>query len=132
MKKPICSATCLAFLQNKVLVKQARLNPKAFMKIRSLLLAAVFFFMTLSLLAGSLVNQYFPMNNGDSRYYQDHSNPSYKATEFITQTSYNGYSVFSLNFHDEWDGYPFAVLLELPGDFLLAGVRGPERRQRSF
>jgi hypothetical protein len=24
------------------------------------------------------------------------------------------------------------VLLELPGDFPLAGVRGPERRQRSF
>jgi hypothetical protein len=26
----------------------------------------------------------------------------------------------------------FLVFLELPGDFPLAGVRGPERRQRSF
>ena len=79
------------------------------MKMHSLLLAAVWISGTLAVRAGSVVNQYFPMNNGDSRYYQDHDTPDYKATEYFTQISYNGHSVFALNFHDEWDMYPLAI-----------------------
>jgi hypothetical protein len=75
------------------------------MKMRFLLPAAIFLSAMLTVRAGPVVNQYFPMNNGDFRTYQD---GSYIATEFITQTTYNGHSVFSLNFHDEWDGYPYA------------------------
>jgi hypothetical protein len=73
------------------------------MKINSILLAAAFLATTFTMQAGPVVNQYFPMNNGDNRYYQDHYSPNDKSTEFITQTSYNGNSVFSLNFHDEWN-----------------------------
>ena len=73
------------------------------MKINSILLAALFLSTTLAVQAGSVVNQYFPMNNGDSRYYQDYDFPSSTSTEYFTQTSYNGHSVFSLNFHDEWN-----------------------------
>jgi hypothetical protein len=73
------------------------------MKTHPLLLAAVFLSTTLVVRAGSVVNQYFPMNNGDSRYYQDHYSPTDKSTEIFTQATYNGNSVFSLNFHDEWN-----------------------------
>jgi hypothetical protein len=78
------------------------------MKTRSLLLAAVFLSAILTVRAGPIVNQYFPMNNGDNRYYQDSANNSSTATEFFTQTTYNGHAVFRLNFHDEWDVYLLA------------------------
>jgi hypothetical protein len=75
------------------------------MKIHSILMAAVFLSVTFATWAGPVVNKYFPMNNGDFRTYHDGSDT---ATEYFTQTTYNGHSVFSFNFHDEWDGYPFA------------------------
>ena len=72
-------------------------------------LAAVFISATLAMQAGPVVSQYFPMNNGDSRYYQDHDAPINTGREFITQTTYNGHSVFSLNFHDQGDGIQLAT-----------------------
>lgn len=77
--------------------------------IRNLVLALAFLLPSTPAQTGQMVDKYFPMSNGDNRYYQDRDNPSYKATEFFTQTNYNGHTVFSLNFHDEWDGYPFAI-----------------------
>src|ERR1035437_473739 len=65
------------------------------------LLAAVFSLASPGM-AGPVVDQYFPVNNGDNRSYQSHKTPSDKTTEYFSQTIFNGNSVFSLNFHDEW------------------------------
>ena len=78
------------------------------MKTYLLLQSALFLSATLAVQAGPVVNQYFPMNNGDNRYYQYNPTPSYTATEYFTQTSYNGHSVFALNINDEWETYPLA------------------------
>ncbi|HEY5041542.1 MAG TPA: immunoglobulin domain-containing protein [Verrucomicrobiae bacterium] len=78
------------------------------MKTYLFLQSVLFLSATVAVQAGPVVNQYFPMNNGDNRFYQDSANHSYTATEYFTQTTYNGHSVFSLNFHDDWDGYPYA------------------------
>src|SRR5665213_330932 len=88
--------------------KRGRLNLVLFMKTYLFLQSVLFLSATVAVQAGPVVNQYFPMNNGDNRFYQDSANHSYTATEYFTQTTYNGHSVFSLNFHDDWDGYPYA------------------------
>lgn len=67
------------------------------------MVAAVFISTTMTAGAASVINQYFPMNNGDSRFYQDYDVPDNTTTENFAQITYNGHQVFSLSFHDEWN-----------------------------
>ncbi len=54
--------------------------------------------------SAALVNQYFPMHDGDTRNYQLHFIPSWTATETFHLTSLNGSSVFTVNCNSELTG----------------------------
>jgi hypothetical protein len=72
------------------------------LKVLAQILALVLAGATLTTTAASLVSQYFPMNDGDSRLYQDHANGTTFTTESFNRTTYQGHSVFAFNFHDAW------------------------------
>jgi uncharacterized repeat protein (TIGR02543 family) len=66
-------------------------------------LIVVAFLTVTSVVSGSLVDQYFPMHNGDWRSYQDYYSPDDTTFEQVNAAYYNGNLVFPINFHDEWN-----------------------------